>query len=190
MSALTKITDWETKILENVLFQWKSRGADDGTIRQFFIDLGTEFQELEDAIFDLLEKRELSVATDNMLSRIGDAVEQFNPLSLPDSTYKALIYGKIAQNNSYGTQGDIVNILCLLGVNCDVLTIIEYYPARLHITYDGTNTFLTPAEILEILRAVTLEVTIELVVTTATPFGFDGDPNSFGFGVGELSEGI
>jgi len=190
MSALTKITDWVDKILVNLLFQWKSRGADDGTIREMFRDLGGEFQDLEDAIFDLLENRTLANATDNMLERIGESVEEPRPISgaasTDDDIYKALVYSKIAQNNSYGTQGDILNILCQLFAQNVIIT--EFYPARLDITYDATNTFLSASEIKEIIRAVTLEVTLDLTATSSTPFGFEGEPTTFGFGVGELSE--
>jgi len=156
---------------------------------------GKYFQELEDVAFLLLAQKILKTATDIHLEHIGKLVGQPRPLtgtaSTNDDSYRALIYAKIASNTSHSLRDDIISILKILGENLPKLK--NLYPATLKVQYAKAkipNTFLTVAEVKNILQNASAPINLEVSRYTDTPFGFADDINASGFDVGELSEGV
>ena len=156
---------------------------------------GKYFQELEDVAFLLLAQKILKTATDIHLENIGKLVGQPRPLtgtaSTNDDSYRALIYAKIASNTSHSLRDDIISILKILGENLPKLK--NLYPATLKVQYAKAKiaeTFLTVAEVKNILQNASAPINLEVSRYTDTPFGFADDINASAFDVGELSEGV
>jgi len=156
---------------------------------------GKYFQELEDVAFLLLAQKILKTATDIHLEHLGKLVGQPRPLtgtaSTNDDSYRALIYAKIASNTSHSLRDDIISILKILGENLPKLR--NLYPATLYVEYEKAkipNTFLTPTEVKNILQNASAPINIQVTAKPTTPFGFIGNPKTYGFNQGKLSEGV
>lgn len=157
--------------------------------------IGKYIQEIEDLFFLILVQKILATATGINLEYLGQLVGRPRPLtgtaSTDDNAYRALIYAKIAANTSQSTRPDIIAILKILGENLPKIK--DLYPATLKVEYAKSkipNTFLTVADVKNILRGAVAPINLEVSRYTDTPFGFADDANASGFDVGELSEGV
>lgn len=166
-----------------------------GTMETKIIIWTAYIQEIEDVFWDILVQKILKTATGIYLEYIGKLLGMPRPLtgtaSTNDDSYRALIYAKIASNTSQSTRTDIISILKILGENLPKLK--NLYPATLKVQYAKAKiaeTFLTVAEVKNILQNASAPINLEVSRYTDTPFGFADDINASGFDVGELSEGV
>jgi hypothetical protein len=72
-----------------------------------------QIQLLEDAIFDVLEKRVIDVATDAQLETLGDIVGEPR-YGRTDAEYRVAIRGRILANRSKATRADLLKLLELM----------------------------------------------------------------------------
>lgn len=183
----TKITTHKQDSINNLIFELRKNS----NVKDLIEILGDRFQELEDVLSDIYDSQFIDIADTYSLNLIGDMVGMLRPLTGDASTnndkYRALIKAKIAQNRSYGTILDVYNILGLLGANSILARDIPNAALKLQIS---GNLLLTLSEILTIIKGATAPISLEITEYTATPFGFLEDPNTFGFGVGELGDSI
>lgn len=151
------------------------------------------YQELEDRIYtDLYLGRMLKYATGYNLKKIGESVglpkSISGPASTDDEVYRALIYAKIAENNSAGTRPEIYNLLRLLGA--EKIFYQDVYPATINVNITGDLII----DILYIKTAVEsasqpIQVNISQNFSgNGYSFGFRKNPNARGFRVGKLGK--
>lgn len=114
--------------------------------------------------------------------------------TLPDAEYRALLYAKIAQNNSHGTYEDIIQVVKAV-FNVDTVIVNPDYPAKIKIFI---GRYLAPTEALrEIapslipkLAGVGVQIN-QMDQNNVFGFADQGGPIQFkGFGVGVLSSDI
>lgn len=180
----TKILDHETESINNLIFEFKKT-----TIQDLIKINGENFQELENAISDIYDSQFIDRATGISLDLIGNETGQLRPVTgdITDNTYRYLIKAKIAANRSNGTLPEIYNILGLLGAIGIKAQDIPH--ATLKLNLKG-NLLLPLIDILKTLIGATAPISLEINKYTDTPFGFDGDTDSYGFGIGELGDTI
>jgi hypothetical protein len=160
-----------------------------GNFEQFAETFAGRYQGLEDVAYSLIEGRQLPFATDATLDQIGAKVGQLRAPGQTDAVYRVAIYGKIAENISYGTLPDLYNILGALELTR--VKIYPTYPAGLTVNFVSNSLVLTCACIGAILRRATPPVTIiDITQHSENPFGFEGDITASGFDAGELGEGV
>jgi len=151
----------------------------------------SQLQEIEDICFDLLENHNIKKATNKSLDFFGDSVGQPRPITgLPainDNAYRAVIFAKIFENISNGTSVEIDNILRLLGA--ERIYHRDTYPAAITLNFAG-DMLLPPSEIKKALINATLPIEIDCVQVFSGSFGFSGNPDARGFGVGIFATSI
>lgn len=151
--------------------------------------IGLRFQLLSDELEDIRVARDLDVATGVNLDELGAIVGQSRE-GFSDLIYRTLVKAKTAANRSKGTTEDLINTALILrnGVIADIVY-TELFPAAIQIDFlNSLETTQHQALIASILFLTKLSG-VRLVVTfsTPTPFGFDGDPDAFGFETGQFS---
>jgi hypothetical protein len=83
-------------------------------IMSFVWAFASEVQALEDAIFTVIQLRQVDAAFDVQLEVLGEIVGQRNVGGFDTELYRALIKAKIRTNRSHGTLQDILETLALL----------------------------------------------------------------------------
>jgi len=73
-----------------------------------------QVQQLEDAIYDVLIKRMIDIATGAQLAAIGRIVQQPNSLDFADEQYRVVIRARIRANRSLGRSIDVLEVLGML----------------------------------------------------------------------------
>lgn len=188
MDNLTQITDHAEAGFNRLLNQFRD-GGNFGEMVQAF---SGRFQGLEDALFSLIAGRYLANATGETLSQIGDLVGEPRPIYGPavdsDSDYRVLIYGRIAANTSQGRLEDLVRILGAL--NCTAIKIYQVYPASITVNFIGNELLNGTERVRDILTLAKAQVSMDITNQTESAFGFLGDLTAYGFGSGEIGEGI
>jgi hypothetical protein len=188
MQGLSYITTHETDGAARMLASLRG-----GTAEEFFRVFLRRHQGLEDVLWSLIESRQLANATGATLEMIGEKVGQprpaFGPASTADGPYRVLIYGKIAENVSYGTIPDIYNILRSLElVNVKVY---QNYPASITINYVSNSLTLACACVGSIIARATHPITaIDITEHFVDGFGFEGNILAGGFDFGPLGAGV
>lgn len=150
---------------------------------------GKRFQILSNDLEDIRAVRDLDVATGANLEELGAIVGQDRE-GFSDFIYRTLIKAKTAANRSKGTTENLIDTALILrsGVTTDIVY-TELFPAAVQIDFlNSLETIQHQALIAELLFLTKLSG-VRLVVTfsTPTPFGFDGDPDAFGFETGEFT---
>jgi len=188
MQGLSYITTHETDGANRMLSSLRG-----GTVEQFFEVFLRRYQGLEDELWALIEGRQLASATGFTLEQIGNKVGQprpaFGPASTADGPYRVLIYGKIAENISYGTIPDIYNILRALElVN---VKIYQNYPASITINYVSNSLTLACACVGAIIRWATHPITsVDITEHFVDGLGFEGNILAGGLDVGPIGTGV
>ncbi len=160
-----------------------------GNFERFAETFAARYQGLEDVAYSLIDGRMLQFATGATLDAIGAKVGQTRLPGQADAVYRVAIYGKIAENISYGTLPDLYNILRSLQLTR--VKIFPVYPASLTVNFVSNSLVLTCACIGSILRRATPPVTIiDITQHSENPFGFEGNIRAAGFDAGELGEGV
>jgi hypothetical protein len=159
------------------------------TLSDFAAIFMTQLQEVENAAHNLIDQRALVLTvSSDCLDKWGDALSRPRPITglaaTDNEAFRALLFAKIAENTSYGTHQDVLNILSTLRA----LSIIvrDIYPATIEVQYNNSIALLPLADVISILKAATAQIDIDASTFTAKPFGFAGDPTAYGFGVGEI----
>lgn len=147
-----------------------------------------QYQELEDVIFAMIQAKYLSFATGYTLSQIGALVGFPRPTGVEnDDTYRALVYGRIAANVSYGTKQDIYDILGAFGATNR--RVYNHYPRSIHVDFITSDVIADCDCVLNILNDATHPIEINITAHDADYFGFDDDPDALGFDEGIIGEG-
>lgn len=162
-----------------------SQFRDQGNVSEFIAGFLSEVQAAESAIVPAIEASYIQNATGWALTQIGRLVGVERGL-LGDNAYRVLIYAKIAANTSYGAIPDIYNVLRSLGLGS--VRVYSKYPASITVNYIPNNLTLTCACVRHILESTTPPIAIDISEHSDTPFGFEGDPTAYGWGVGELGK--
>jgi len=144
-----------------------------------------QIQELENV---LVEIANLSIITaeDQTLDNEGSLVDQAR-FGLTDPNYRVRILSKISQLLSNGTVEDLITIFKAL-MQAIRVEFRPSYPASGSLTAIGGTPLASNLEIKNaILQAQSEGVNLFLINAPVDYFGFAGDPNAKGFGVGEFS---
>jgi len=123
--GLTKVTTHIAEALANLVEQFKGQPTIAATLTAFV----QQVQELEGALFELLEERGIDTAIGAQLDTLGDIVGEPR-LGRGDDNYRVAIRGRILVNLSEGTPVDLIGLLVVLSEGSAV-TLTEYYPASL-----------------------------------------------------------
>lgn len=150
---------------------------------------GKRFQILSNDLEDIRTVRDLDVANGANLDELGSIVGQDRE-GFSDLIYRTLIKAKTAANRSKGTTENLIDTALILrnSVIADIVY-VELFPAAVQIDFlNSLETIQHQALIADLLFLTKLSG-VRLVVTfsSPTPFGFDGDPDAFGFGVGQFT---
>jgi hypothetical protein len=186
MDNLTQITDHVEAGGKRLLAQFWDTQAQ--TFDQVMFQ---RYQDLEDIIFEMMGAKYLSAATGFTLEEIGDLVGYPLPAGW-DSTadandYRALVYGQIAANVSYGTKSDIYDILGALETTDR--RVYNLFPRSIHVDFIASEIISDCACIVDIIESATHRIEINVTAHTEGYFGFDDDPGALGFDEGEIGEG-
>lgn len=150
---------------------------------------GKRFQILSDDLEDIRAVRDLDVATGTNLDKLGAIVGQDRE-GFSDLIYRTLIKAKTAANRSKGTTENLIDTALILrnGVTIDI-TYTELFPASVQIDFLNSLETLQHQALIADLLFLTKLGGVRLVVTfsTSIPFGFDGDPDAFGFETGQFT---
>jgi hypothetical protein len=150
---------------------------------------GKRFQILSNDLEDIRAVRDLDVATGTNLDKLGAIVGQDRE-GFSDLIYRTLIKAKTAANRSKGTTENLIETALILrnGVTTDI-TYTELFPASVQIDFLNSLETLQHQALIADLLFLTKLGGVRLVVTfsTSTPFGFDGDPDAFGFETGQFT---
>ena len=151
-----------------------------GIILDAFIE---QTQDLEDALFSLLEGRWIDQAEGKVLDDFGTIIGQ-ERLGFDDEFYKVLLYSKIGENVSQGETVRVVDVYKII-TRATRAELQENYPAGLTLLSDGEINPITASFILERLqRVVGAGIRVDQIgqFSKTNPFGFIGAPNAQGFG--------
>lgn len=190
MTDITQI-DHVTQAEKQLVTQYK----DSTNLKNYIKTFTTQDNEIEQALFDLLNKRHLDVAEGRQLDVIGRILGLnrifLGGIQLTDSEYRVLLKAKILKNHTRCTMEQLVEIYVII---FNATIDIRDSPGVMRL-YVGRP--LTPNEILYFSvideRGQWLMPKpngIRLEVYTYDPdnyFGFFGDPNAKGFNIGKFA---
>lgn len=145
--------------------------------------LAAEFQELENALWDLFTKRGIDSATDDALDMIGVRVGQRRN-GYGDDDYRRFIRARIAANRSSGTRAQLITITRLVIDDPDLTVKLRNETTATVVVNVGGVLAGSTAEILLsfLIPAVAAGVRVILEYETEdTLFAFDDDPEGAGF---------
>ena len=151
--------------------------------------IGKRMQLMSDELEEIRALRNIDLAFGAHLDAIGD-IEGQPRNGFGDTVYRSLIKARVIANRSKGTSEELISAAVFIrgGVSTDV-QFEPLYPAAIRLSFlNSTETVQHQALIAQILSlAVFGGVRLYVTFSTTTPFGFDGDPDSFGFGVGHFT---
>lgn len=151
--------------------------------------IGKRFQILSNDLEDIRAVRDLDTAMGTNLDKLGAIVGQSRE-GFSDLIYRTLIKAKTAANRSKGTDDDVINTALILrkGIATDIVY-TEFFPAAIQIDFLNSFETLQHQALIADLLFLTKLGGVRLVVTFSTPipFGFDGDPEAFGFETGQFT---
>lgn len=147
-------------------------------------------QELEDLFFSMFtELNFVTTTNDYILNKLGKENFQFERVpGLSTEQYRSLLFAKVAEYLSQGTNEDVLNILNLIGASNILYK--RYQPATIKATFDDSNELLSISSILGVIMRATPPIGVEINRRTNSglPFGFAGNSNAAGFDIGKLGE--
>ena len=176
--SITKINNFDELARTRMLQQFKAECSPNlDNLVNIFIQ---EIQEIEDQLFELLDKRNVVDAEGAQLDILGDIVG-INREGRDDTEYRAAIQVQIQVNNTGGQEPAIA---ALLGVLTAALTIdiIEVFPAGLDISIDAQDVSTSTIQLLRKAIAATISLQFSQVAVGETPFAFAGASVGDGFG--------
>jgi len=117
--------------IDRLLHQWEDKPVVVGLVASYLKSV----QEVEDALFQILDERGLYTAVGSQLDLIGAIVGE-DRLGRNDNDYRIGILGKIVANNSDGSTIIVLETLRAL-TGADNYNIFEHFPARVYYYADG-----------------------------------------------------
>ena len=182
--SITKITTHDADALARLLYQYQDSTKLKTMVTALF---GTQVQEIEDAVYQLLTRLDIDNSEGDQLDLIGEIVGQ-SRLGLSDLLYKVWIKAKIAQNVSEGDLERVISIWRLFNPDATVVKIYEYFPASISISSNAALDVAYAAYLAEIfgfMQSVVcagVSVSNIIVFDPDNAFGLYGSTNAGGFG--------
>ena len=133
----TQITDHLERTLALRLAQFKD---DKPRYAALLTAIANQYQELENALWQLLAERLLSVAVGLQLDLIGRVVGLERDGLWTDDQYRAYLGAQIAKNVSEGDPERLIQVLQLL-TSSTIIRTMEVYPGWVEMNYDGEVPF-------------------------------------------------
>lgn len=174
MSIITKITDHVEQAESRVITQYK----DSPNIKAIIEIYAKQVQELENAIFDMIDQRTLNGSVGFQLDQLGTILGQPRQ-GLNDDDYRLRLKAKIAENVSEGTPNEMIEIFKIL-VATDDVEYLEVFPASFKLTVnDLIDPISSPSEINNAIRnSKPAGVGFSLVMSMSPAFEFTDDPST------------
>lgn len=183
--SVTQINDHIVQALNRVLEQYKESPR-----LQFMLSTSVQqVQDLEDALIDLLDKTWINTAEGAQLDQLGLLLNVTRG-GFSDAVYRTRLNAAIVRYTSSGRPEQVISAIRLLS-QADQIILEELFPADIRVTAVGA---VSPAGTLEELKAgikgsMAAGVSYSaLVISSATPFVFDGDPYPGGQGFGDVND--
>jgi hypothetical protein len=107
--SVTQIIDHVARAKARVIQQYKEKQ----NLLAIIEAITNQIQDIEDALYQLLNGRLIDNAVGIQLDRIGTIVVLTRPIGLGDNFYRALLYAKIGQNTSQGETEKVLNVFRL-----------------------------------------------------------------------------
>lgn len=165
-----RITDHVARALLLLPAQFREKARLEALLSAFI----AEAQDLEDALFELLEERGLDAAVGVQLDRLGELLGE-ERRGLEDSAYRLRLKVRIQRNLAQGEPERMIEVLRLL-TGSDVVELWEPFPAVVRITFDGQDVG-SDAELKQIMDSLaSAGVRVELVQQLHPAFVFSGLP--------------
>jgi hypothetical protein len=183
--GVTKINDHIAQALNRVLEQYKESPR-----LLFMLSTSAEqVQELEDALIDLMDKTWINSAEGEQLDQLGLLLNVTRG-GFSDAVYRTRLNAAIVRYTSSGRPEQVISAISLLS-QADQIILEEIFPADIRVTAVGA---VSPAGTLDELKAgikgsMPAGVSYSaLVISSSTPFVFDGDPYPGGQGFGDVND--
>jgi len=180
--TVTQIDDHVAQALNRVIEQYKE------SPRLIFMltTIVEQIQEIEDALIDLMDKTWIDTAEGEQLDQLGLLLNVTRG-GFSDDVFKTRLKAAIVRYTSSGRAEQVISAIQLLS-QANTIVLEELFPASIRITAIGA---VSPAGTLEELKAAikgAMAAAISysaLVISSANPFVFDGDPYPDGRGFGD-----
>lgn len=177
--TVIKITDHVQRARDRLITQYQNAPKLEGILDAF----STQFQDMENAAFALLDGRFIENAEGKVLDDFGTIVGQ-DRLGLDDTFYRVLIYAKIGENISQGETERVIDVYKII-TRATRAELQEHFPAGMILLSDGEINPITAEFVLSRLQNVTgAGIRIDNIgkFSATNPFGFQGAPGANGFG--------
>jgi hypothetical protein len=180
---VTKIDNHLQQALERVLEQYKDKPRIVFLLSQFV----QQVQDLEDTLIDMLDKTWINTAEGAQLDELGILLNTTRG-GFSDAVFRTRLNAAIVRYTSSGRPEQVLSAISLLS-QAGTVILEELYPAEVRLTAIGA---VAPAGTFDELRAGingSLAAGVNysaLVISTTTPFVFDGDPFPTGAGFGDV----
>lgn len=145
-----------------------------------------QVQDIEDALQDVLSNTWIETAEGEQLNRLGEVLNVGRG-GFSDDIYRIRLKAAIVRYTSSGRPEQVISAFLLLS-QADAIILEEVFPASLRITAVGA---ISPAGTSDELKAavdgsLAAGVSFDaLIISSETPFVFDGDPYPTGAGFGD-----
>ena len=185
MPEYVQQTQWKEKALA-LLPSFFKQQLNPKSLQSYIEIFAEELQSIEDQLPLIAAQNNVMTATGVHLDRFGQLLGVTRDGNT-DEVYRALLLAKVVSNRSTGVINDVYNIMSILGDTTPLTS--DYYPATFLLqSLQSKIPYLTPDLLLKIIRGASLPINLEVSFSSDTPFGFDDNPNAYGFGVGEFAE--
>ncbi len=161
--------------------------ADYTNLRGMISILAEPVQEIEYVLYSILTDTTLDVAAGANLDLWGALLGEARN-GLEDDEYRRYILARAATRNSKGTPDEILNIIKVIAESPQDIRIFEF-PAEAKLEFAHSATMTTDQKrrvTLQTKQALPAGVNASIVQSPLNYFGFAGNPNARGFGVGRF----
>lgn len=160
---LTQITDYEARALDRLAAQFSGKPR----IAAILNALSAEVQQVEDMLFDLLNKRSIDGGEGVQLDKLGTIVGQPRQ-SRTDAEYRVALRARIRINLAQGQPEEIIAAI-KFATDATFVRLYEFFPAAFLLEFTGT--IINTPDLLNIFRSVRPAGVFGALVWTATnPF--------------------
>ena len=181
--GVEQITNHIEQTLNRVLEQYKE------SPRLLFMlsTAAAEVQVLEDTLINMINNTWINTAEGEQLNQLGLLLNVTRG-GFSDAIYRTRLKAAIVRYTSSGKPEQVISAIKLLS-QANQIIVEELYPAEIRVTAIGA---VSPAGTLEELKAgikgsMAAGVSFSaLVISSSTPFVFDGDPYPTGAGFGDV----
>ena len=132
--SVTQITTHNADALARLLYQYRNSSNLQGLLTGVF---GTQTQELEDALYGILEALDIQSMEGDQLDQIGTIVGQ-ERYGVDDVEYRVRILARIGKNVSEGDIERVISIWRLFSPESASIQLVENFPAEVAIYSDSS----------------------------------------------------